>query len=92
MASVWWPLLIAVLAIGLAISMYREQRARGIKTNWSKTLTTGLATVVFTLVGIAALVGGMEGGYPLLGLSAFVIIFTGGLVAVTIYVRRRWPG
>jgi phosphatidylglycerophosphate synthase len=91
MTSVVWALLIVFLALGSAVSMYRTQRARGVETNWSKTLATGLATIALTAVGITALIGGFEGGYPMIGLAGFVVIFIGGIVVITIYVRRRWP-
>jgi hypothetical protein len=89
--SLLFALSVTVLSLVWAANMYRRQRARGIRTNWTKTWVTGIASIVVCLLAIGALIGLMEIGYPLLGLALFLIVIGAGLVAIAILVNRRWP-
>jgi hypothetical protein len=83
---------VAVLAVLFAaLDQMRRQRAAGIRTNWAKTLLTGLGSVLITVAGLGAMLALMLSGHELPGLAAFVVIEAAGLTVLAIAVNRRWP-
>ena len=91
MIALSFSLLIVLLALLSAADMHRRQRAQGIKTNWTKTWATGLASILVSLCGIGVLVGCFEAGYPVAGVILFVVVVAAGLIAIAILVDRHWP-
>lgn len=91
MTDLLYGLLIAGLALALAADMHRRQKASGIKTNWTKTVVTGLGSIIVSLCAIGVLVAGLESNHTIAGLILFVIVFAGGLAGLVILVNRRWP-
>ena len=90
MVALSLSILIVILALVSAADMYRRQRASGIATNWSKTWTTGLASIFVSLCAIGLLIAGLTSGYGITGVIAFIVVFVAGIAAIAVYARRRW--
>lgn len=91
MTGLLYPFLIVGLALVAAAEMHRRQKASGIRTNWTKTLVTGLGTVVIGLCSVAILIVGLESNYPAAGVVTFVLVFVTGLAVLVTFVNKRWP-
>lgn len=84
-------LIVVVIALLGAIHQLRQNRRRGIRIVWSKTLVTGAGVVLITGLAMAALFACLRLGREGLAVAAFLGIYGIGFTALIVCVNRRWP-
>ncbi len=90
-ASALGGLAIALSALIYAVQLWREQRRRGIKTDWTKTGITLLGVLVICGIAIGALITLIRTDRAMTGLLAFALLMSGGLIILVKAVNRWRP-
>ena len=88
-----WPAIILCLVVlAASIKQIRDNRRRGVATDWAKTLVIAAAAIVIAALATGAFYGAMALDAPTTGVVLFFVVFLAGVSALAVVVNRRWPG
>lgn len=74
-----------------AVHAIRENRRRGVRIEWKRTLILAAGTLLVAALACGALIGALLLDQPLAGALLFAAIVLAGIVALVVAANRIWP-